>query len=326
MFPNYSMRRMIANYTQSKSISMARKRKDAGIDLFLAAPWWVSAAVAAAGLIAFLWIIPAATTSNLFLKAFGPAFKVVGYFVGAIFGLIAVVNFFRQRPVLGFALSDSAREYSPSPIPPGTPTTDQVTKTWEDMMARAPKPESKPTAWSLELLKRVEWKRFEELAAAFYREIGLRSETIRCGADGGIDAKLFKGDSHEPSAIVQCKAWNSRPVGVKPVRELLGVMTHQHIPEGIFITTGDFTKEATEFAESNPIDLVSGAAFMGMIKALSDEQQERLLAVATEGEFTTPTCPSCGIKMVWRKSERGNFWGCSNYPRCKQVFNVASAK
>lgn len=191
---------------------------------------------------------------------------------------------------------------------------------------QASSPEPKPTAWSLELLRQIEWKRFEELSAAFYREIGLRSETIRCGADGGIDAKLYKDGSAEPTAIVQCKAWNSRPVGVKPVRELLGVMTHQKVPEGIFIATRDFTNEATEFAKSNPIDLVSGSAFLDMIQKLSVEAQQRLLAIATEGEFTTPTCPSCGIKMVWRKSERNDFWGCANYPRCKQVFHVATLK
>ena len=305
---------------------MVRRRKKAGIDVFLAAPWWISAVVAVAGFIAFQWIVPAITADSPILKFFGPAFKPFGYFIGAIFGLIAAVNFFRHRPMRGAASSAFLREYVPSPIPPGTPTTDQVAKKWEDMMAKAPKPEPKPTAWSLELLRRIEWKRFEELAAAFYREIGLRSETIRCGADGGIDAKLFKGDSPDPTAIVQCKAWNARPVGVKPVRELLGVMTHQNIPEGIFIATGDFTNEAIEFAKPNPIDLVSGSAFMGMIEKLPAEAQQRLLVVATEGEFTTPTCPSCGIKMVWRKSERGDFWGCSNYPRCKQVFHVASAK
>lgn len=310
---------------------MVRRRKESGIDFFLAAPWQASAIVAVAGFIAFQWIIPVATASSPIVKALGVAFKPAGYFIGAIFGLIAVVNFFRQRYGPGGARSATARDYVPSPIPPGTPTIDQVTKTWEDMMARAPRPESKPepkpTAWSLELLRRIEWKRFEELTAAFYREIGLRSETIRCGADGGIDAKLFNGDSPDPTAIVQCKAWNSRPVGVKPVRELLGVMTHQRIAEGIFIATGKFGKEAIEFAKSNPVELISGSAFLGMIQKLPAEAQQRLLAVATEGEFTTPTCPSCGVKMVWLKSERGDFWGCSNYYRgCKQVFHVAATK
>jgi restriction system protein len=158
------------------------------------------------------------------------------------------------------------------------------------------------------------------LGAAFYREIGLRSETIRCGADGGIDAKLFQGDSLEPVAIVQCKAWNSRSVGVKPVRELLGVMAHHKIPKGIFLATGEFTNEAVAFAQDHSMDLVSGPAFMEMLAKLPDEGRQRLLQVATDGDYTTPTCPSCGIKMVVRHSERGDFWGCSNYPGCKQKF------
>lgn len=182
---------------------MVRRRKKAGIDIFLAAPWWMSAVVAVAGLIGFQWIVPAVTADSPILKFFGPVFKPFGYFIGVIFGLIAAVNFFRNRPMHSATSSEFAREYVPSPIPPGTSTIDQVTKTWDDMMARAPKPEPKPTAWSLELLRRIEWKRFEELSAAFYREIGLRSETIRCGADGGIAActtHARKADSwHAPS-------------------------------------------------------------------------------------------------------------------------------
>jgi len=37
-----------------------------------------------------------------------------------------------------------------------------------------------------------------------------------------------------------------------------------------------------------------------------------------------PTCPKCGIPMVRRTSRRGNapgqeFWGCANYPRCREM-------
>ena len=48
----------------------------------------------------------------------------------------------------------------------------------------------------------------------------------------------------------------------------------------------------------------------------------QLLKLATQGDFLTPTCPSCGIKMVPRKSTQvgREFWGCTNYPRCKQTF------
>jgi hypothetical protein len=47
----------------------------------------------------------------------------------------------------------------------------------------------------------------------------------------------------------------------------------------------------------------------------------------TQPDKPTPTCPSCGIKMVLKTVYKGNnsgkeFWGCSNYPRCKNTFKV----
>lgn len=297
-----------------------RKQREHGLDIFLAAPWWVSAVMAVGGFAAFQWIIPASATNNPLLKMVSQATKPVGYVFLVVFGLIAVVNFFRQRSSPPIAPASEPVVAGPTAPRMAVMRDEGLEKAWIDLMAKPRQSQPRPTEWSIELLRMIEWKRFEELCAAFYREIGLRSETIRCGADGGVDAKLFQGDSTEPAAIVQCKAWNSRPVGVKPVRELLGVMTHQKVPKGIFIATGEFTKEAVEFAQANPLDLVSGVAFMGMLKELSVDARQRLLAVATEGNFTTPSCPSCGIKMNWRTSDQGNFWGCENFPRCKQKF------
>lgn len=44
--------------------------------------------------------------------------------------------------------------------------------------------------------------------------------------------------------------------------------------------------------------------------------------------MASPTCPKCGIKMVLRTARRGptegsQFWGCSNYPSCKTIKNLA---
>lgn len=190
------------------------------------------------------------------------------------------------------------------------------------LLGNAPSP--KPTEWSIELLRQIEWKRFEELTAAYFREKTFRTETLRAGADGGIDVKLFIKDKTEPFAIVQCKAWNSQKVGVKPVRELLGVMAHEKVAKGIFATTGDYTQEAIAFAKENPLNLITGEMLLKGILALPDDAKARLLNVATDGDYTTPSCPSCGIKMVRRSSDRGAFWGCSNFPRCKQKFFMKS--
>lgn len=40
-----------------------------------------------------------------------------------------------------------------------------------------------------------------------------------------------------------------------------------------------------------------------------------------------PVCPKCGIPMVLRKAKSGDnkgqeFYGCSNYPKCKEIINI----
>ena len=108
--------------------------------------------------------------------------------------------------------------------------------------------------WSLELLRAIEWKRFEEVCSGLFQRLGFRTRTTRCGADGGVDIHLFREGSERADVVVQCKAWNAYKVGIKPLRELLGVMASSQIGEGIFVTTGTFTREAQEFGKSNRID------------------------------------------------------------------------
>ena len=41
----------------------------------------------------------------------------------------------------------------------------------------------------------------------------------------------------------------------------------------------------------------------------------------------TPTCPKCGTPMVLRMAKRGDqkgeeFWGCMNYPRCREIVDA----
>ena len=49
----------------------------------------------------------------------------------------------------------------------------------------------------------------------------------------------------------------------------------------------------------------------------------RLRKKAEEGKENTVTCSECGAEMIRRKSkfQEGKYWwGCSNYPRCKNTF------
>jgi len=176
--------------------------------------------------------------------------------------------------------------------------------------------------WSPELLKRLEWRRFEELCAAYFDALGFVTEMNGFGSDGGIDIRLYSENSPGPAILVQCKAWNVYNVGIRPVRELLGAMTEAGVAEGCFVTSARFTVEARALAEKNNIILIDGQDLLAKIADLAPEKSAALLARAVAGDFITPTCPSCGVKMTARSSTQygRRYWGCPNYPRCSQTF------
>ena len=181
-------------------------------------------------------------------------------------------------------------------------------------------------SWSLDLLKELEWKRFEEVVSKYYRLLGYRSEVTRMGADGGVDVILYQQGVESPAIIVQCKSW-SQKVGVKAIRELYGVMAADQIGYGVFATTSSYTREAIDWADGKRLQLLSGEDLVSAFKQLPQDQRKILLDNATEGDYSTPTCPSCNKKMVKRTASKGksagsSFWGCSNYPRCKQTFKL----
>ena len=181
------------------------------------------------------------------------------------------------------------------------------------------------SAWTLNLLRALEWKRFEELCAAYFRQLGFRTRMTRAGPDGGVDIHLLAEGSDQSAVLVQCKAWNSYDVGVKAVRELLGVMTAEGVAEGVFVTTGRYTQAARDFVAGKDIMLIDGPDLLAKIGALREERQRELLAVATAGDFTRPTCPSCGVKMVRRIARTAGdaFWGCTQFPGCRTAMRIA---
>lgn len=229
-----------------------------------------------------------------------------------------------------FVWRKTRTEPDTDPIPPTMPVAPLPRAANGHVNLMIPPKLTPAPSWSLELISKLEWKRFEDVVAAYSGMLGYEAKTTRMGADGGVDVHLFEAGQQKPVAIIQCKAWNAYQVGVKPIRELYGVMAADGVSNGAFFTSGNFTTEALAWAEGKKLDLVDGREFLNRIQHLNPAQQQELLNVATEGDYTTPTCPSCGIKMVIRTSSRGRsegqkFYGCRSYPRCQQTFKLSAA-
>ncbi len=310
---------------------MGRRNRESLVDVVLTASWPAAALMAIFFLALGHWILPSMAQGNPILGPASQAVKQLLSWVAGFCALVAAIKlllavFQGSRPS-----SDTSRPHEPrraykddfrraQPRPRNTPAGRH-----EPSIARGPSHYApKPGSWSLELLQLIEWKRFEDLCQKFYETKGIRSACTPLGPDGGIDIRLYQDDSGRATAIVQCKAWGDSYVGVKPIRELLGVMVHEKVEKAFFMTTGKYSDEAKAFAEPNRITLIDGTLFLAMINRLPDEQRQALLTFATAGDYNIPSCPTCGKKMRFVEGKEGkrDFWGCPSFPKCRQKLGV----
>lgn len=293
---------------------MARRGKnDEGLLLVLmGAPWQLSVAVAGVVFAAMKWLVPAQFNSPALLPL-GNAISGLAPMAALLFLFIAGVSFLRGKAGAASAAANkrSVQPRERTPLPTSSNSNS-------GMYAAIGATKSQPPDWSPTLLRSLEWKRFEMVCAEYFRMLGKRVETVSHGADGGIDARVYPRDSNVMKFAIQCKAWDGM-VGIKPIRELFGVMAHESAGKGIFMATSGYTEEARQFAaeHKDKLFLIDGEKFLAMLSKLPEEKRKKLLEFAIEGDYTTPTCASCGIKMVRRTGKGGAFWGCANYPKCR---------
>jgi restriction system protein len=268
---------------------MARKKTDDFFsqtwDLFMCTPWWVSPLVAVSAYVALSWLIPSQLNQNPAAIPLSILSKTAAPWAFWFFLFMGALTSFKKWNS-GKLLDQQ-----------------QGTETVSDLS----------------------WQEFEELVGAAYRRQGYQvQETGGGGADGGVDLILHRDNE---KILVQCKHWKTYSVGVKQVRELYGI-THskEHAgSRGIFVSFGRYTKEATEFAKINKIELVNRERLMQLIQsAQSDRASLSRQTTPAPDKLSIPNtiCPLCGKPMVLRTAQRGinagsQFWGCSEYPKCR---------
>lgn len=258
---------------------------------------------------------------NMLRSQWGPTISQVlrpAGWVALMFGaLLLVLNFFVQRSKAAPVVDEPPRPVVASTAPLSTKLAARKPPT-APVAPPAPIGVKQQASWSPVVLADIEWRRFEAVCEAFYAQAGLTTRSQSHGADGGVDIWLESQHMDQPR-IVQCKHWQGKPVGVKEMREFLGVMTANKLRHGTFVTSSTFTADALTFAADNGIQTQDGAALLKLIAQRTPEQQAALLTVAYEGEYWRPTCASCGTKMVERTSGKfaRPFWGCANYPTCR---------
>ena len=179
----------------------------------------------------------------------------------------------------------------------------------------------------IDSIKQLSWQEFEKLVAEAYERLGHQvAVNSQQGADGGVDLLLRKDGK---KILVQCKRWKTSSVGAAIVREMYGLLTHHGADAVKIVCIGEFTKDAQAFAQGKAIELVSGADLVRLIRSVQTVPRDTAaappaavpVAVTTHGD--APICQKCGSVMVKRTARKTQsaFFGCSAWPKCNGTQN-----
>jgi len=176
------------------------KKKEGLFELLILLPWWVSVITSALAYLTLKYIAPSLSVENMFLEPMLKALPNMALFV-AILLLV------------------------PAPI---------------SALTSCRKRKLLDTQKSIQTIRDLSWRQFEELIGEAYRRQGyMVIENQTGGADGGIDLRLNK-DGH--THLVQCKNWRKIKVGVNVVREMYGVMMAEKASSVIIIVSGVYSR------------------------------------------------------------------------------------
>jgi hypothetical protein len=198
-------------------------------------------------------------------------------------------------------------------------------------------------------------REFENAVAAMFTKLGYSVKQTPYSSDGGKDAVATKDG--KKVVIECKRYDKNNLVGRPDLQKFYAAVMEEMADKGIFVTTSGFARTAVEYeyVRSNLIELIDGQKLGHlMIKAFPDSgDAERYRVMCTEcgsevifdltsgetekhchnGHLVSNDlrsdalsvklvsgkvyCEKCGQEMRRIRGRRGDFWGCTNYPKCR---------
>lgn len=259
-------------------------------------------------------ILPQAVGLLFLLSFISPTFREVVFGLGR---LLLIVVFLLFAGLLGYVVYRRIRKPTQ-----GEAQLNANYPSLSEVLPQSPLRAAKQLDGStqiVEQLRVIDWFQFEKIVELVYRKLGY-SVTRKGGAnpDGGIDLLIQKDGV---TSAIQCKQWKTWNVGIKPMREFLGALTHARIQSGIFITLNGYTGDAKQLAEKHGIQIIHETGLAALLEQANARFDPECLAILQD---TRKFCPRCESEMVLRTAAKGTnagqqFWGCSKYPKCRFI-------
>lgn len=166
---------------------------------------------------------------------------------------------------------------------------------------------------SINDIDRMDGIQFEHYLGLLLEKNGYKTTVTRETGDYGADLVIEKD---RKKTVVQAKR-HSKNVGIKAVQEAQASIAHYGAIEAWVITNSDYTEAAYNLAKSNNVKLINRKELIDMILKMNPDDSPITRTVMEEFPREEVICIRCGSPMVRRKGPRGEFYGCSSFPKCR---------
>lgn len=167
-------------------------------------------------------------------------------------------------------------------------------------------------------IDKMEGRQFEYYLGQLFKSHGYTTEVTKASGDFGADLILKRNGV---KIAVQAKRYSSN-IGIKAVQEIHAALAHYGASEAWVVSNQEFTAAACELAESTKVKLIGRQALIELILKMNPNAIPNPKAVVSEIPYADRKCKRCGNLMTLRKGSRGEFWGCSSFPKCRNVENL----
>lgn len=164
-------------------------------------------------------------------------------------------------------------------------------------------------------IDKMDGYQFEHYLALLFQSQGYKAKVTRAAGDYGADLILEKDNN---KIVVQAKRYRKN-VGINAVQQVVGSRAHYGASEAWVITNRDFTEAAYNLARSNGVRLINRDKLIEMILKMNPAAIPNPKKVMSEVSSKQLTCSRCGKKMTLRKGPKGEFYGCTDYPKCRNI-------
>jgi hypothetical protein len=143
--------------------------------------------------------------------------------------------------------------------------------------------------FTADLLGKLEWKRFENLVAAYYNKTGVVATRTQTGPESPVHIRISWKGEPRPFACVQCIAHPDGLVEAARLQELVTVLAAEDIRRGYVVTTGKFSVAARDLAEEKHLTLMPGDILLEKLNALPDAARAEVMQEMAASDEATPS-------------------------------------